>query len=221
MDTRVWHKVEDKTGAVLALTGDTLHKLSFSGKNARNQAAAAVTAISSGTDPATIVASSTKTVPLRAIERVEVSHGHDSVKFHTVEAGKPVSVDFGVRTGDDGPGIARSVVERAGIKHPERPENIGVVEALLGPVILGLIAGVVWWFVYNTAITLETGQDVSVTQGSRRGRSFKAMLLFTADLLGTKGTIALGALLAVIFLGWAVKEVVKRPQKLVWGPSKT
>jgi hypothetical protein len=31
-DTRVWHKVDDKQGLVLALTGDTLHHFSFFGK---------------------------------------------------------------------------------------------------------------------------------------------------------------------------------------------
>jgi hypothetical protein len=51
MDTRAWHKVEDKQGLVLALTGDTLHHFSFSGKAAKREASEAVTALAEGRAP--------------------------------------------------------------------------------------------------------------------------------------------------------------------------
>ena len=43
------------------------------------------------------------------------------------------------------------------------------------------------------------------------------LFVFVAKLLGTNGTIAVGAVLLALFVGWAVMRVVKRPQRLVWG----
>ena len=219
MDTRVWHKVEEKQGVVLALTGDALYRIGFSGKNAKQEAAEAAKALLEGKAPALVVAGDSKVVPLAAIGRVEVSHGRDEVKFHTSEGGKPVTVQFSVRSGDDAPGIARAVVERAAIAHPERNEDIGVVEALLGPVIMGVIVGVLWAFVYGAATSIDNHEDVKVGLGTRRSRGFKRAVLFVAEMLGTNGTIAVGAVLLAAFLGWAVLRVVKRPQRLVWGPA--
>jgi hypothetical protein len=218
MDTRIWHKVEDKQGVVLALTGDTLHRFGFTGKNAKREATEAATALVGGQAPATVVASESKAMPLSTIQRVEVSHGRDTVKFHTVEGDKPVTVEFSVRSDDDGPGIARAVVERAGITHPERSEDIGVVEALLGPVILGVIAGVIWAFVYGAATAIDSGEEIDVAKGSSRGRGFKRIIVFIAELLGPTGTLVVGGLLLVLFVGWGIRLVVKRPQRMVWGP---
>ncbi len=218
MDNRVWHKVEDKQGAVLVLTGDALHRIEFSGKNAKREVTEVVTALLGGKDPASVVSSGSKTVPLSAIQRVEVSHDRDTVKFLTVEADKPVKVEFTVRSGDDAPGIARAVVVRAAISHPERNEDIGVAEALLGPVIMGVIVGVLWAFVYGASTTLDAGEEINVAQGSSRGRFFNRIIVLIAELLGTNGTIAVGALFLAAFLGWAILRIVKRPQRLVWGP---
>lgn len=218
MDNQVWHKVEEKQGAVLVLTGDALHRIEFSGKNAKREATEAVTALLEGKDPASIVSSGSKVVPLSAIQRVEVSHGRDTVKVHTVEGDKPVTVEFMVRSGDDAPGIARAVVQRAALSHPERSEDIGVVEALIAPVIMGVIVGFLWALVYGAASTLDSGQEINVAQGSSRGRFFKRIILFIAELLGTNGTIVVGVLLLAAFVGWAIHRIVKRPQRLVWGP---
>jgi hypothetical protein len=219
MENRVWHKVEDKLGTVLVLAGDTLYHFTFTGKNAKREGADATTALLGGQNPATVAASTSKVVPLSAIQRVEVSHGRDTVKFRTVDAGKPVVLEFTVRSDDDAPTIARAVVERAGMKYPERSEDISVVEALIGPVIMGVIAGVLWAFVYGAATTLDSGQEVDVAQGSSRGRAFKRIVFFIAGLLGTKGTIAVGVVLLLVVVGSSVHRIVKRPQRLVWGPD--
>jgi hypothetical protein len=172
-------------------------------------------ALPGGQDPAGAASPATKVVPVASIGRVEVSHGRDTVKFHTVEAGKPAVVDFTV-AGQGAPKIARAVVERAGITHPERSEDVGVVEALLGPVILGAIAGVLWALVYAAA----TGdEEIDTTRGGRLGRGLKVIVAFLASLLGPNGTLVVGAILLVAFLGWAVRRIVKRPQRLVWGPA--
>ena len=220
MDTKVWHKVGEKQGTVLAVTGDALYLLDFNGKNAKREAGDAAKALVGGQDPAGVIAQGTKRVPLAAIGRVEVSHGHDTVKFHATDAGKPVKVEFTV-SGTGAPEIAKAVVERAGITHPERTEDIGVVEALLGPVIVGAIAGGLWAVIFGSAKSIEGGEAIDVNKGSSRGRAMKRLVAFIAETLGTNGTIAVGVLLLLAVLAWAVLRVVKRPQRLVWGPPAT
>ena len=218
METRVWHKVGEKQGAVLSMTGDTLYRVGFSGKDVKRDVAQAVTALQAGQDPAGIVGGEVKAVPLASIRRVEVSHGRDTVKFLTSEGGNnPVKVEFD--GGSDSPEIARAVVDRAGITHPERTEDIGVVEALLAPVILGVIVGVLWLIVYGMATGMEGGEEVHNNRVGRRGRGLGVLFGFIAQILGTNGTIILGAVLLVAFIGWGVMRIVKRPQRMVWGPT--
>ena len=219
MEQRIWHKVEDKQGVILALTDDTLYRIAFSGKDAKREATEMATALLGGQNPASIVAGNSKAVPLSAIGRIEVSHGRDEVRFFTEEGGQPVKVEFGVRSGDDAPGIARAVLERTKIDHPERSEDIGVVEALVGPVILGVIVGVVWALVYGAATGIEAGEEVDIRPGRRSGN--KRLFAFVAETLGTNGTIAIGVILLIAFIAWAVRLIVKRPQRLVWGPPTT
>ncbi len=71
-----------------------------------------------------------------------------------------------------------------------------------------------WGLVYMAAVGTEQGDEARV---HGRNAGAKRLLLFVANLLGTNGTIAVGAILLALFVGWAVMRVVKRPQRLVWG----
>jgi len=221
MDTRVWVRSEEKSAVVLALTGDALYRLAFTGKQAGREATEAAKAIEAGQAPARFVTGTSKSMPLAAIGRVEVSHGLDAVKVVARAGETPIKLEFRAPTGVDAPGIARAVVERAAISHPERPEPIGAVEALLPPVILGVIAGLLWAVVYGASTTLEDGGEIEVDRGGRRGRGLKMLVVFIARMLGANGTLVLGALLLAFFLAWVVRRIVKRPQRLVWGPPAT
>jgi len=150
---------------------------------------------------------------------VEVSHRRETVRFFAAEGTTPAKPEHTVGTGEDAPTIARAVLERAGLDHPERSEDIGVVEALIAPVILGVIAGVLWAFVYGASTTIEAGEEINLNQGGRRGRGWKKLIYFVAEMLGTRGTIILGVVLLVLFVGWAIRLIVKRPQRLAWGPA--
>ncbi|MBX6314903.1 MAG: hypothetical protein IRY99_18595 [Isosphaeraceae bacterium] len=52
-----------------------------------------------------------------------------------------------------------------------------------------------------------------------RSRGFKRLIVLLAERLGPNGTIAVGAVLFAAFLGWATLRIIKRPQRLVWGPA--
>lgn len=212
METRVWHKVGEKQGEVLVLTGDALHRIQVKGNAAKQQVPALAAALGQGQDPAGV--DGAHVVPLTAVRRVEVAPGNSSVKFVHEHGGKPGSLEFSVGHNSHAQEIARAAVERAGLPAEGRSEDITVGEAVMPPIILGAIAGVLWFLVYLSAADLDAGKDPEI-RGRHRGKK----MLFTAiaRALGTNGTLALGAVLAAAFVGWAVLRVVKRPQRLVWG----
>ena len=212
METRVWHKVGEKRGEVLVLTGDALHRIEVKGDKAKQEVPALAAAIGQGQDVAGHPGA--RVVPLASVRRVEVAPGHSSVKFHHEAEGKPGSLEFSVAEAAHAREIARAAVERAGLPAEERSEDITVGEALMPPIILGAIVGVVWGLLYMAAVGIEQGDEARI-RGRHAGR--KRILAFVAQILGTNGTLAVGAVLLALFVGWAVMRVVKRPQKTVWG----
>ncbi len=38
-------------------------------------------------------------------------------------------------------------------------------------------------------------------------------------MLGTGGTVAVGAVLLALILGWAAMRIIKRPERTVWLPE--
>ncbi len=214
METRVWHKVGEKRGELLVLTGDALHRIEVKGDKAKQEVPALAASLGGGQPPSAV--GGAKVVPLAAIRRVEVAPGNTSVKFVHEHEGKPGALEFMVAQDAHAQEIARAAVERAGLPAQERSEDITVVEALMPPVILGAIVGVIWGLLYMAAVGLEEGEEAHV-RGGGRGRGIKVLFVIAAQLLGKTGTIVVGAVLLALFVYWAVMRVVKRPQRLVWG----
>jgi hypothetical protein len=219
METLVWHKVDDKLATVLALTDDTLYRFGFSGGKAKKQATAAVSALLGGESPAGLDTKgvNVKAVPVSSIRREEVSHGGDTVTFFASGGAKPEKVDFG---GKESPEIAQIVAGRAGITEPERQEEVGAFEAILPPLIVGVIAGVFWMLIFGAASTIANGEEIDPNTGGRRGRALKALVVGLAQTLGYNGTVAVGVVLAVAVVGWTVSRIVNRPQRTAWGAPR-
>jgi hypothetical protein len=91
-----------------------------------------------------------------------------------------------------------------------------VIEALAPPAIIGLISGLLWAGLNQSANQLAAGEEVEI-RGTRRG--LKQLMVWLAEILGTSGTIALGVVLLILVLGWAAARVFKRPQRTVWRPE--
>jgi hypothetical protein len=77
---------------------------------------------------------------------------------------------------------------------------------------------VIFGLIYSVATGIEEGDEVNPNRGGRRGRGLKQLAVFVANILGPNGTLAVGGLVVVASIAWAVMRVVKRPQRLVWGP---
>ena len=65
--------------------------------------------------------------------------------------------------------IARAVLARTGRSFREEKQDITAVEAVLPPLILGVLIGFFWAMLYLTAGDLESGKEVNTT--GRRGPS--------------------------------------------------
>jgi hypothetical protein len=89
--------------------------------------------------------------------------------------------------------------------------------ALLGPVIPGMTVGVLWAQVDDAAITLDAGEDLSIDQGSRRGRGFKRIIAFIAQDARHRGDDRRGDKTRGI-TNTDPRSIVKRPQKPIRGP---
>lgn len=50
-------------------------------------------------------------------------------------------------------------------------------------------------------------------------RGLQRLLIGAAELLGTGGTIAVGVVLALLVVAWAVNRIIHRPERKVWLPT--
>ena len=114
--------------------------------------------------------------------------------------------------------IARAVVARTGRSFREGKQDITAFEAVLPPLILGVLLGFFWTLLYLAAGDLESGKELNTT--GRRGL-WKALFAWIAEMLGVNGTLILGAVLLLLILGWATNRVVRRPQRTVWQVEAT
>jgi hypothetical protein len=218
MDTLVWQNVWGEFGDILALTGDSICHYNVDGKNAVQQASEVSAALRSGQDPASITAKKAILLPLASIVRVEVSHGRNAITALAGPENKTTKLKFIARKEDDVPAIARIAIDRAGLPYGERLEKVGIGTALLLPFISGAIALWLWSLAYYVAWSTLNGREEDI---NRKGRGAKQLILLIADTIGLKGVIILGVILLVGFLGWMLRRITHRPQRLVWAPPAT
>jgi hypothetical protein len=216
MDVQLWSKAEDKSATILALRGDEIHRLEVTGNKARQEAARIMGALQQGQEPATVGANSSSALKVGSIGRAQVCEDNTLVEFHPEgENGKPLKFASGDKKGAE---IIRAVLARAGRPFREGKQDITAVEAVIPPIIIGVIIGFLWTMVYWTAgeMAAEPDKEIEVT-GRRRG--IKQLFVFVAGMLGVNGTLVLGGVLLAAIVGWATMRVVRRPQRTVWQPE--
>jgi hypothetical protein len=211
MDLQLWSKVEEKRGIVLALRGDEVHRLEISGNKARQDVPRIIEALQQGQEPGAVGANSVQSLKLASIGQARVSPDQDDVEFHAEgENGSPLKF---TTVGKQASEIARTILARTGRPFREDREDITAVEAVMPPLIIGVILGVVWALLYGAAGQVASGEEIEV-HGRRAG--LKRLFIMVAEMLGVNGTLVLGAVLLLWILGWATMRVVRRPQRTVW-----
>lgn len=211
MNLQLWSKVEEKSGTVLALRGDEIHRLEIRGNKARQDASRIIQALQDGQDPSAIGANAIRTLKLESIGTIRVSPGQDDVEFHGAgDAAEPVKFST---SGRNGAAIAQTVLARVGRPFREERQDISTAEAVTPPLIIGVIVGFLWALLYGAAGQVAAGEEIEV-HGRRAG--LKRLLILVAETLGINGTLVLGGLLLAWIIGWTAMRVIRRPQRTIW-----
>ncbi len=218
MESQIWSKSFEKWAYILMLKDQEVHLLKVTGNvlTLKRNVSQVLDALAQGQAPASVGAKSVETLDARTISKAEVSPGDGSLTLH---GGTDGSKKLAYSTGDENATeILQAILAQSGRAFQQSQEEIGVVEALLPPAIFGGIFGLFWAGVYQSAGQLAAGEEVEV-RGLRR-RGLQRILIWTAELLGTGGTVAVGLLLLVLVLGWAAMRIIRRPERTVWLPEK-
>jgi hypothetical protein len=171
-------------------------------------------ALEQGGNPGEAGAKLVETLDAGSISKAEISPGNGSFKLYG-EGEKPRRLSFSA----DGVGadeVLRTLLAQSGRTFDSVQEEIGVIEALVPPAVIGAIGGLLWAGINQSAQQLASGHEVRIS-GRRRGA--QQLMVWLAEMLGTSGTMALGVGLLVLVVGWAAARVFKRPQRAVWRPQ--
>ncbi|QEH31885.1 hypothetical protein OJF2_03520 [Aquisphaera giovannonii] len=204
----------DKKTIVLALRGDMVHRLTVKAMMLKKKTNEVVEALQAGADLDSVGAKGVESLDARSIVKATVAPGNGVL---TVHGGPDGATKLSFTTpGSDADAILAEILGRSGRSFETATEEIGVGEAIVPPLIVGAFAGLIWAVVYGMAGQLASGKEVEI-KGRRQG--MQQMALWVAELLGYNGTLAVGAVLGLLIVGWLVARLVKRPQRTVWLPA--
>jgi hypothetical protein len=214
MESQIWLKSEEKWAYIFMLRCHEVHRVKVTGMplTLKRKVQGVLEALQQGQGPADVGARTVETLDARTIGKAEVAPGNGSLTLHGEGDGaKTLSFSTADNNADE---ILRAVLAQSGRTFQPTQEEIGVVEALVPPVFLGALTGLLWAGVYHSAGKMAAGENVEV-EGFRR-RGLQRMLIWVAEILGTNGTIVVGVVLLALILGWAAKRIIHRPKRTVW-----
>ncbi len=217
METQIWSKSEEKWAYILVLRDQEVHCLKLTGNvfTLKGKVKTALEALSQGQAPAEVKAKAVETLDTRTISKAEVSPGNDALTLHGGQDGsKTLTYSTGEKNAEE---ILRAILAQSGRAFAPTKEEIGVIEALIPPVVIGAIGGFFCVGIYDDARKLAAGEDVEVTSIRRRG--LRRLMITAAEMLGTNGSIAVGVALLLLIVGWAAKRIIHRPERTVWLPE--
>jgi hypothetical protein len=79
--------------------------------------------------------------------------------------------------------------------------------SLKGPIIGMLVAPVLTWLAYSTAVSLQAGEEIKTT-GRRAG--LKALFVAVAETLGPTGSLVVGGIITAAMVAWLVYALGQR-----------
>lgn len=217
MESQIWVKAEDKWAYILMLRGHEVYRMTVNGMpiTFKRKVQGVVEALQQGQAPAEAGVKSTEVLDVRAIGKAEVSPGNGSLTLHGEGEGAK-SLTF-TPADNSAHKILEVILARSGRTYEPTKEEIGVIEALIPPVFLGGLGGLFWYGVYDAAGRIAAGETVEVKGGRRRG--LQQLLISVGEILGPKGTLAVGVALALLVVGWAAMRIIRRPERTVWRPA--
>jgi hypothetical protein len=214
---QVWTRSSEKFAHILVLNDHVLQKLKVTGNvlTLKRNLQQVLDALEQGQAPAEAGGTLVDTIDVRTVTRAEVSEANESL---TLRGGEDNSDTLEFTTADDNADeVLRAILAQSGRTFQQTNEDISIVEALIPPAVLGAISGLFWAGVYQAANTLAAGERLKVRRIDRKG--FQRVLVLVAERLGTNGTLVVGVILLVLFVGWAGMRIINRPQRTAWLPD--
>lgn len=213
---QIWSKVSEKFAYILVLRGQEVHLFKVTGMSMllKGKVRKVLDALEQGQDPVEAGGKLVETLDARAIGKAEVAPGNGSLKLYG-DGEKPRSISFSTE-GSTADEVLKAILDQSGRNFQTEQEDIGVVEALVPPAIFGVLGGLLWLGINQSAGKLAAGEEV---EARGRRRAIQELLNWVAGLLGTTGTMILGGVLLALIVGWAGSRLVNRPQRTVWRPQ--
>jgi hypothetical protein len=214
MESQIWAKVEDKWAYIFMLTDQEVYRMKVTGLMLSRKVKGILEALQQGQEPQDVGAKSVEHLSLQSIGKVEVNPDNTHLTLYEAN-GTGTSLAFSPPD-DNATEIVQAVLARTGRAYEPQKQEITAFEAILGPGILGLIAGGLLAACYFTARDLEAGLVVEAT-GRRAG--LKSLMIMVSQILGTTGTLAVGGVIMALLLFMAINALKHRPEKTVWQPA--
>jgi hypothetical protein len=216
MDLQIWSKSEEKWAYVLLLRNEEVHRIKITGNmlTLKRNLNAALEALQQGKDPSELGAKSVETLKVGTISKAEVSPENNSLTLYG-DGEKPQELAY-TSAESNADEIMRAIFAKTGKNFQSAQEPISAIDALLPPIFLGVLGGLFWGAIYQSAGQIASGQELEVHGARRRG--FQRIMISLAEILGTNGTILVGVVLLVLIVGWAAKRIIHRPERTVWLP---
>ena len=219
----LWYSRDMETAIVLlVVTADAVYCLEVTPRKKRNRQQAAdacVEALDRGEDPANLESSWRQTIRLDSLRRVVLLPNKKGLRFEANENVSPSSIALGVEKGCLTE-FGQCVADRAGLAHEPRLEEIGVGSALFVPGCLGALSLGLCAVAYMFAVDIAAGRPIDINRIPPHGLRIALLLISIARVLGPTCCLFVGAILLVTVLGLCTKNVVRRPQKLVWARQR-
>lgn len=217
MESPMWVNKQEKWAYILLLRDHEVYLLKVTGSkfSLKKNLQKVLEALEGGQVPSEVKAKSVEMLDARAIGKAELGEGNKSLSLYG-EGENPKKLKFSPPE-YNADTIWQAVQERSGKTFQSTKEDIGAVEAVVPLAIWGGLGGLLWYGLYDAATKLAAGETLKVS-GRRQG--LQRMLNGVAGMLGTTGTVALGVVLLALVLGWAVRRVVRRPQRTMLVPEK-
>src|SRR4051812_12273712 len=186
MQSQIWSKVDDKWATILMLRGHEVSCLSLNGISLtlKRKVQGIVEALEQGKTPEEAGVKKVETFDARTIGRAEVSPGNDSLTLKGEgDGGKKLTFSTG---GKDADKILQAILAGSGRDFRSTQEEIGAFEALIPPVLVGVVGGVIAAAIYGAAGKLESGGQIEI-KGRKRG--IQQLMISAAETLGTRGAL--------------------------------
>ena len=219
METQLWAaSMNEKWADFLAMRGTEITRLRVSGSKftLKKKVTKFLEAIAAGQPPADAGAKVVGQIDARHVAQAKLSPGNTSIELKPADpAAKSISFTPNKATADQ---IWDVIRQSTGKDFEASQVEISGGEAVLPPLFLGAIAGLLWWLLYYTAGQVASGEEIKIS-GRRQG--LQQLVVTIAETLGTTGTLALGVVLLLAIGGWAARRLMVRPLKTVWVPAGT